>query len=393
MRYHGPSPHRKQQVTWSRKVFIAAIVSAVNFPGGLKYTAGVPQHLVVTITDPVQRRWGFQVTARQANNSRAQAGSFTPNPEGYPQLVCTQTSFQTQVFGSSCPPAMPLQYIEHTPLGTRAGARGSVSFQFDWTPPATDMGNVVNFAAANAANGDNSVMSDHIYYERYTLSAAPPVPPNPLITGVVNAASSDPTIAAGSWVTITGSNLAHTSRSLRADEIVNGMLPMQLDGVSLTIDGNPAYVSYISPTQITAQAPSDDSLGPVRVVVNNNNLIGDFFTAQLQATSPAFYVWAGKYSVATKANCGPIGPAGLFAGVTAAPSQSDGVITLWGMGFGGLRCSVSGGRVRRRQRDPGQARRRHRTLGRRIRPHRSISAVGPRRRMGRSSLSSTCRRY
>jgi uncharacterized protein (TIGR03437 family) len=305
----------------------------VNFPGGLNYTPGVPQHLVVTITDPVQRRWGFQLTARQANNSKAQAGSFTPSPEGYTQLVCTQTTLQTQAFGLSCPSSMPLQYIEHTLLGTRLGARSPVSFEFDWAPPATDVGNVVIYAAGNAANGDNTVMGDHIYYQRYTLSAAPPAPSNPLITGVVNAASSDPTIAAGSWVTITGSNLANNSRSLRADEIVNGVLPTQLDGVSVVIDGNPAYVSSISPTQITVQAPSDDSLGPVSVVVNNNSVTGDPFTVQLQGASPAFYVWPGRYSVATKANCGLIGPAGLFGGVTAMPSQLGGVITLWGMGF------------------------------------------------------------
>ena len=35
----------------------------------------------------------------------------------------------------------------------------------------------------------------------------------PSITGVVNAASSDPGIAADAWVTITGSNLANSSRS------------------------------------------------------------------------------------------------------------------------------------------------------------------------------------
>ena len=305
----------------------------VNFPGGLYYTPGVPQHLVVTITDPVQKRWGFQLTARQANNSKAQAGSFTVSPEGYTQLVCSQTTFLTQAFGSSCPAAMPLQYIEHTLLGTQTGARGSVTFQFDWTPPPADVGSIVIYAAANAANGDNTVMGDHIYYQRYTLSTVPTAAPNPLITGVVNAASSDPTIAAGSWVTITGSNLASSSRSLRADEIVDGALPTQLDGVSVTIDGNPAYVSSISPTQLTVQAPSDDALGPVSVVVTNNSATGDPFTVQLQSASPGFYMWPGKYSVATKANCGSIGPAGLFAGVTAAPTESSGVITLWGMGL------------------------------------------------------------
>ncbi len=114
----------------------------VNFPGGLTYTPGAKQHLVVTIADAVQRRWGFELTVRQANNSAAQAGSFTPGPEGYTQLVCTQTTFQTQVFGSSCPSSMPLQYIEQTLAGTQSGSRRLVSFEFDWTPPDTDVGNM-----------------------------------------------------------------------------------------------------------------------------------------------------------------------------------------------------------------------------------------------------------
>jgi uncharacterized protein (TIGR03437 family) len=306
---------------------------STSFPAGLTYTPGVAQHLVVTIADPVQKRWGFQLTARQANNSKAQAGSFTPGADAFTQLVCTQTTFQAQIFGSSCPSSMPLQYIEQTLVGTRPGMRSPVSFQFDWTPPVTDVGSIVIYVAANAANGDNTVMGDHIYYQQYTLSAVLPVPPSPLITGVVNAASSDPMIAAGSWVTITGSNLANSSRSLRPDEIVIGVLPTQLDGVSVSIDGNPAYVSYISPTQITVQAPSDDSLGPVAVFVNNNNVTGDPFIVPLQPASPAFYTWPGRYPVATKANCGPTGTAGMFTGVTAMPSQPAGVITLWGMGF------------------------------------------------------------
>ena len=44
----------------------------------------------------------------------------------------------------------------------------------------------------------------------------------------------------------------------------------------------------------TKPAPSDDSLGPGRVVVNNNNLIGDSFTAPFQPAAPAFYVWPGE---------------------------------------------------------------------------------------------------
>ena len=57
-------------------------------------------------------------------------------------------------------------------------------------------------------------------------------------------------IAAGAWLTITGSNLANSSRTWQPAEIVNGALPTRLDGVSVTIDGNPAYVSSIDPNSL-----------------------------------------------------------------------------------------------------------------------------------------------
>src|ERR1035441_8167845 len=51
----------------------------VTFPGPGTYTPGVKQHLVVNIADSAQKRWGFQLTARQANSSGTQAGTFNPN--------------------------------------------------------------------------------------------------------------------------------------------------------------------------------------------------------------------------------------------------------------------------------------------------------------------------
>jgi uncharacterized protein (TIGR03437 family) len=311
---------------------------AVTFPGGLTYTPGVAQHLTVTVTDSSQRRWGFQLTARQASNSKAMAGTFTPGSDGFTQLACTQTTFQTETFGSSCAASTPLQYIEHTLKGTQSGVRNSASFQFNWTPPATDVGNVVVYVAANAANGDNNTTGDHIYLQHYTLSVAAPTPPPtppPTITTVANAASSDPSVAPGAWVTITGSNLANTSRSWRADEIVNGQLPTQLDGVSVTIDGNPAFVSAIDPSQITVQAPDDASLGPVSVVVTNNGIASSSFTIPLQAESPGLYQWSAPYLVAIQANCGEVSSAGPFTGVatSTAPATPAGAVNLLGMSF------------------------------------------------------------
>ena len=49
----------------------------ITFPGGLTYTPGAKQHLAVIITDSKQKRWGFELTARQAAGPTKLAGSFS----------------------------------------------------------------------------------------------------------------------------------------------------------------------------------------------------------------------------------------------------------------------------------------------------------------------------
>jgi uncharacterized protein (TIGR03437 family) len=137
-------------------------------------------------------------------------------------------------------------------------------------------------------------------------------------------------------VTILGSNLANTSpgRTWRSDEIVNGNLPTSLDGVSVTINGKQAFVYYISPNLINVQAPSDNTQGPVAVVVNNNGLTSGSAIAQLEPFAPAFFQIGGtNYAVTTRfpdyaliAN-----PNSVPGAVAAKPGD---VIILWGTGFG-----------------------------------------------------------
>jgi len=302
---------------------------SVAFPNGLVYTPGVTQHLIVTVADSAQRRWGFQLAARQASNSRSQAGTFSPS-DGNSQLVCVTTSFRQ----SSCSASGALQYIEHTLAGTRSGQKNSAAFAFDWNPPATDVGDVVVYVAGNAANADGTQFGDHIYANKYTLHSQAPAPSNlPTITSVVNGASFQPGIAPGSWVTIQGTNLASSSRTWRNDEIVNGVLPTRLDDVSVSIDGNPAAVFYISPTQINVQAPDDANQGPVQVKVTTAAGASSAFTAMLQPASPACFLWSGRYAVATRQDYSLVGPTSLFANATT-PAKPGEVVILWGTGFG-----------------------------------------------------------
>lgn len=172
-----------------------------------------------------------------------------------------------------------------------------------------------------------------------------PAPAGPAITSVVNGASLQPGIEAGSWVTIRGTNLANTNTGVNwsASEIVNGTLPTSLDGVSVTIDGKSAFVAYVSPTQINAQAPADNTVGAVSVVVTNNGSVSAPATAQLQTVAPAFFEYAGTdYAAASRLpDYAPVGDPSVVPGAVA-PKPGD-VVVLWGTGFGATNPAAPAG--------------------------------------------------
>jgi uncharacterized protein (TIGR03437 family) len=165
------------------------------------------------------------------------------------------------------------------------------------------------------------------------LSASPNAP---TITTVVNGANFLQGIEAGSWVTIKGNNLANTNpgRTWRASDFTNGALPTTLDGVSVTIDGKPAYVEYISPAQINVVAPSDTAVGSVAVVVTNNGVPSGAAPVELQAYAPAFFQFGGtNYALASRLpDYALVADPGAVAGAVAA--KPGDLIVLWGTGFG-----------------------------------------------------------
>jgi uncharacterized protein (TIGR03437 family) len=166
--------------------------------------------------------------------------------------------------------------------------------------------------------------------------------PPPTISSVTNGASFLSGITSGSWVTIKGTNLSLGPITDTWDNaIVNGKLPTTLDGVSVSIGFKAAYVNFISPTQINVQAP-DVSSGPVPITVTT-----PFGSATINGTStvqaaPAFFLWAGKYSVATRQDYSLAAKNGTFAGSTV-PAKPGEVIILWGTAFGPTSPALSAG--------------------------------------------------
>ncbi|HTP86744.1 MAG TPA: TIGR03118 family protein [Bryobacteraceae bacterium] len=159
------------------------------------------------------------------------------------------------------------------------------------------------------------------------------IQPDPVIASVFNAASFGPAIGPGAFGSVKGSALAPTTRSAGDADTINGQLPIQLDGVSMTVDGRPAYIGYISPGQINFIAPPDTSMGQVSVVVYNNEVASAWATVWLQPYAPGFFTLTGGFISATHADGSPVGSTTLVPD-KSTPAVPGETISLFGTGFG-----------------------------------------------------------
>lgn len=115
--------------------------------------------IVVNLSRTGQSRWGFEMTALDADGARA--GSFAADDAGNTQLSEANSK----------------QYIKHTSIGTAQGTTDEHSWEFQWTAPDADIGPITFYAAGNAANGDFSPAGggDYIYTTESELTPVIPV--------------------------------------------------------------------------------------------------------------------------------------------------------------------------------------------------------------------------
>src|SRR5579885_1530979 len=321
------------------------------------YKPGETQTITVTVSDPTEQRWGFQLTARPANSLMTSAGSFQPL-DGNVQVVCGGPSFGPVPCGAGT-----ISFAEHTLPGTRLGTRGGVTFQVNWTAPSSDVGDIIFAAAGNAANGNSQAdPGDNIYTTSVTVSAAGSgagPPPEISSGGIVGAGLSNPPVAQISpngLISIFGQNFAAPGvlRGVTAGDLVDGHLPSNLAGVCVQIDSRPAPMFFVSPTQINAQAPSLSSTGAVGVQVIQNcgasrQVISNTQTVVMQPVAPEFFFFVHNSGgpspvAATNAITGSlIGAPGLLPGAVFAPAKPGDFVALYGTGFGATNPSFAAG--------------------------------------------------
>jgi uncharacterized protein (TIGR03437 family) len=196
-------------------------------------------------------------------------------------------------------------------------------------------------------------------YKRNAQPATPPV-----ISSVLNGATLQPTtLAANTYITIKGTGLSTTNpgRQWAGPDFPrnsNGTLglPTSLDGTSVTVSGTPAYVEYISPTQINIITPNIAATGNgIQVIVDTNGELSTPVPITLQNLAPSFFAYYpgtandGKYLVAQHA-ANPImdvGPAGLYPSAPnfLTPAVPGETIVLYGTGFGPTSPTIAAGIV------------------------------------------------
>jgi uncharacterized protein (TIGR03437 family) len=295
------------------------------------YTPGVKQNLVVTVEDPGAQRWGFELTARLRSDETKPAGTFTP-VDGMIRVVCDPDARAAPCNGDK-------EFATQLAASTQEGTKVKGTFTIEWTPPATDVGEIVFYFAGNAADGNHTSAIDRIYTNSLVIRPVCHLTAKPTVTAVVDAASFRPAIGSGALISIMGTGFSSSSGVFRAatSDLVGGKLDTTLGCVAVEIGGKRAPVFSLVGTQINAQAPQIDSSGAVNVQVILNpgtatELRSDVKTATAQALAPALapaLFLIDSKNVAARDASNSYKVVGLE--VAAAPGD---ILVIYGTGFG-----------------------------------------------------------
>jgi uncharacterized protein (TIGR03437 family) len=131
--------------------------------------------------------------------------------------------------------------------------------------------------------------------------------------GVVNAASFRQALAPGALASAFGVNLSGAQQDNLFD-VSAGSFPTTVQGVSVLVDGHPAPLTYISPTQINFQVPWEVTSASAPVQITNGSQSAPE-PAPVAAAAPSAYLDGNGMAIM---NC-----------------DASRVCVIWGNGFGG----------------------------------------------------------
>ncbi len=121
--------------------------------------------------------------------------------------------------------------------------------------------------------------------------------------------------------------------------------------MEVTIDGQAAFIDYISPGQVNAQVPSNVGSGAREIVVSNDFGTSADYSILVNSTQPgllapaSFNIGGTPYVVAILPDGSYVLPDGAISGIASRPAVAGDTITLYGIGFGPVNPDIQAGQV------------------------------------------------
>jgi uncharacterized protein (TIGR03437 family) len=176
-------------------------------------------------------------------------------------------------------------------------------------------------------------------------------PAPPTISGVTTASAFGGfnSIAPGVWIQIYGLNLAADTRPWTGADFNGVNAPTSLDGTTVSIGGQAAFVSYISPGQVNALVPSNVATGEQQITVTGATGTSNSYPVIVNPTAAgmlALKIGGVQYLEALFPDYQTVAlPPGTISGVTSQRAKPGDVIIIFGTGFGPVTPNIPAGQI------------------------------------------------
>ena len=152
-------------------------------------------------------------------------------------------------------------------------------------------------------------------------------------------------LAPNTIATVYGSNLAFTTRAVKSTDVKGGVLPSNMEGITVYVGGIAASLFYVSPAQINFLIPYELRAGTVTMVVARQGVAGPVVKLQLDATDPGMFQWDGgvrsagiiRYAIASHLTGQVVGP--------DTPAAAGEIVVVYAVGLGRTSPDTTTGRV------------------------------------------------
>ncbi len=198
-----------------------------------------------------------------------------------------------------------------------------------------------NFPTGMTTDASGNLYVSDLRNDKIRKISPPPVPQvrtdNPVLTSFGGKAG----FSSNTYVEIYGQNFATTSRLWAGSDFSGVNAPTSLDGISVTVNGKPAFIYYVSPTQININTPEDTAMGPVTLQVktplgtSNAVTVNRARLSPTLQTVPQFLIGGKQYVVALTPDFTTfIGREAMLAGVPFKPARPGDIISIYALGCG-----------------------------------------------------------